>query len=322
MSEIFFLTAFTNLISAVAVILTLYMIYLSVKEIVNRKTRYSFIAVLLCQILQQILVITTYQIEYSSVVETFVFLLLLLSFSGQINVVVNILGTFSLLDDRITTRRLKIFKYSIFGAFFVLTAPTVVYLVALLFPYADVRTIPFEAIGFVLIVVTILIDQSMAVYLTVLIFRLGKATPKYNQLVKSIIHLATQAFLDYAGCAIEAYLIISFGGSSYSNIPNITANLYQLATTTATLHLASSVYTFILFKRLFIAGAVKKVKLIDVKDPQKVADNHKKVEISPDTGEIIRKDVQLASTQFADVATQLMTKPELILMSSVNVVDK
>ena len=264
MSEILTFAAIT--ISLFAVILATYMIYLSATEIVNSNTRYAFITVLLGQILLQILLNITFQIRYALIIENLVILILLISCFGQVSVTVCILGIFSVLDSRITPQRLKIFKYSTFGVFSVFTAPTLASTIG--FPLS---VVPAEFLTFFVVILTGIIEQSAAVYLTLLIFRHGKAIPKHKQLPKSIMFLAAQTLVDYIGYGIEVYQIYSSDGSSYEIIPNKTASLYQIIYSTATIHSAFSVYSFILFKRLFIAGHVEK-KVDNASSPQLLLD--------------------------------------------------
>jgi hypothetical protein len=251
------LTIFVNILSPVATGLAIAMIRFCFTEIVNKTTRYSFTLVLILQVLVQICSVVTYQIKYSLATESLVLTMLLLSCFGQIYVVIGILRIFSVLDDRITPSRLYKMHVSIYAFYTILTIPSVLFTITAFAgtPFDIARELGgYELFGAAQILLTAIIEQVTSIRITFLIIRNARAMKSYNQLIRTIILLFTQALIDYFTLGIETFQIMTYDGISYANIPNDFGNRYQLVFALISIHFSLAVFTFILYKRLFVEG--------------------------------------------------------------------
>jgi hypothetical protein len=251
------LNIFANLFSILVVILILVMIRMCVFEIVNKTTRYSFIAVLMMQLVQQICNFVTYQIKYSFVMEVFILAILLIASFGQIYVIVNVLRIFSVLDDRITPQRLYRFQITVYAIYVVLTTPTILVTIISITGGAYegfLKTIGYEFPGAIQLFIAVVIEQSTSVHITKLIFRSAKSMKSYKQLIRTIAFLLMQAICDYTTMAIWTYEVISYDGTPYANVPNSFTDGYQILFSLSAMHFLISVFTFMQFKRLFVEG--------------------------------------------------------------------
>ena len=170
-------------------------------------------------------------------------------------IISNTLQIFSVLDERITKERLLRFKVVFFTIFTILTLPTIL---TLFFQAgADIFLFAlslYESCGFIIAIITVLIEQVTAVYVNILIIKNAKSLATHRQLVINISLLGLQLVLDYVAFALQVYQLMTYDGTSYANLPNNFANTYQIIFTISAIHFSTSVLAFINFKRLFVAG--------------------------------------------------------------------
>ena len=217
-------------------------------QIPTPKTKLIFGIILGIQILSQSITIYTYQFNIILRLQYFIWICILASCFGQMLLNFSTIEIFAVLDPRLTNQRIKRFFKSILFLIGICSLPMVIlFLFETMVPLNTVAN--YLALG--VSILTVIIDESQSIFLTMTIFEKGQKLKAYEALVMSILFLVIQFLVDWSAISLQ---IIQLSLGRNDTTRPLRPILQQIAVGLGSIHFAISVHVFIQFKLLFVAG--------------------------------------------------------------------